>query len=84
MCAGPCETRDGAEVCKTVRWGPWDSQTNRAELVMDLSDCSQDGPPGGRLVGIVVGSVVAAVIIIALVAYGVTRRQYSRAATAEP
>ena len=45
---------------------------------------SQAGPPGGRLVGIVVGSVVAAVIIIALVAYGVTRRQYSRAATAEP
>jgi len=81
VCAGPCQKRDGSPMCDVVFW-EWNEDEQESVLVMGLEYC---GPVihTWRTVGIIIGCVLAAIAIIAIIAVVVARKKYNRVNTGE-
>jgi len=79
VCAGPCQKRDGSPMCDVVFW-EWNEEKQESNLQMGLEYC---GPVihTWRTVGIIIGCVLAAIAIIAIVAVVVARKKYNRVNT---
>jgi len=82
VCAGPCLEQDSDLVCSYVDW-EWNEDEKISNLEMSLGSCGPDQKMGWTTIGIIIGCVVAAVLIIALIVFFVSRRKYSQAATTE-
>jgi len=83
VCAGPCqETVDSHLVCSYVDW-VWNKNRAVSELELGVGECGPHGKTGWATVGIVIGCIVGAVLIIGIVAFFVSRRKYSQAATTD-
>ena len=97
MCAGPCQEVDNDLVCSYVDWvwnkvnyPPHifcslrlfcSKGENVGELELSLGECGPHSKSTWTTVGIVIGCIVAALLLIGLVAFIVSRRKYSQAAT---
>jgi len=79
VCAGPCKEEGGEKTCSHVSW-QWEEASQAAHLRMEVGYC---GPRKNswRLVGIVIGVIIGAILLIGIIAFFIGRRQYSRAAT---
>jgi len=82
VCAGPCLEQDGDLVCSYVDW-QWNQDEMASSLQMSLGSCGPQSGMSWTTIGIIIGCVVAAVIIVALIAFFVSKRKYSQAATQE-
>jgi len=82
VCAGPCSDRDGSLMCDVVTW-EWDEDRQKADLVLGVEYCGLEGSSTAKTVGIVVGCVLAALAIVALVAFVVARKKYDSVRTTE-
>jgi len=80
VCAGPCQEVDSELVCSYVDW-VWQEAGNVAHLELDLGLCGPQRKMSWTTVGIIIGCIVAAVLVIGLVAFFVARRKYSQAST---
>jgi len=80
VCAGPCQEVDNELVCSYVDW-VWNENTNVGELEMKLGECGPDNKSSWTTVGIVIGCIVGALLLIGIVAFIVSRKKYSQAAT---
>ena len=84
VCAGPCLERDGDLVCTVVQWA-WDQGSQRAQLETTFGYCGASKGSMARTIGIVVGCLAAAVLIIVIVAVVMWKNKgYFRANTQEP
>jgi len=80
VCAGPCQEVDNQLVCSYVDW-VWNQDENVGELELSLGECGPNSKSVWTTVGIVIGCIVAALLLIGLIAYMVSRRKYSQAAS---
>jgi len=80
VCAGPCQEVDNDLVCSYVDW-VWNKGEHVSELELSLGECGPHSKSTWTTVGIVIGCIVAALLLIGLVAFIVSRRKYSQAAT---
>lgn len=80
VCAGPCLEQDGDLVCGQVGW-VWNEDEMASSLQMSLGSCGPHQKMSWTNIGIIIGCVVAAVLVIALIAFFVSKRKYSQAAT---
>ena len=83
VCAGPCEDRDGDMVCTVVQWA-WDEDSQQSQLETTFGYCGASKGNMARTIGIVVGCLAAAVLIIVIVAFVMVKNKgYFRANTQE-
>ena len=83
VCAGPCQDRDGDMVCTVVEW-VWDQDSQQSTLATSLGYCGASKANMARTIGIVVGCLAAAVLIIVIVAVVMCKNKgYFRANTQE-
>ena len=83
VCAGPCQERDGDLVCTVVQWA-WDQDSQQAQLETTFGYCGASKGNTARTIGIVVGCLAAAVLIIVIVAFVMAKNKgYFRANTQE-
>eukprot|EP00090_Calanus_glacialis_P034697 TRINITY_DN5856_c0_g1_i4.p1 TRINITY_DN5856_c0_g1~~TRINITY_DN5856_c0_g1_i4.p1 ORF type:complete len:355 (-),score=95.08 TRINITY_DN5856_c0_g1_i4:79-1143(-) len=80
VCAGPCQEVDGDQVCSYVDW-EWNEAGQVASLEMSLGFCGHQKKMSWATIGIIIGCIVGAVLVIGLVAFFVSRRKYSQAST---
>ena len=84
VCAGPCEERDGDMVCTVVQWA-WNEERQQSQLETTFGYCGASKGNMARTIGIVVGCLAAAVLIIVIVAVVMCKNKgYFRANTQEP
>jgi len=83
ICAGPCKNNGGEMVCSFAEWREQESEADpKSILYMMEGDCGPEAGMNWTLIGIILGSVVGAVLIIAVIGIVVSRRSgYNRAAT---
>ena len=83
VCAGPCQDRDGDQVCTVVQWA-WDEDRQQSQLETTFGYCGAGKDNMARTIGIVVGCLAAAVLIIVIVAVVMCKNKgYFRANTQE-
>jgi len=75
VCAGRCHNRDGTKMCDVVSW-EWNEDERKAELELGLETCGADGGSSWATIGIIIGCVLAAIAIIAIVAVIVAKKKY--------
>jgi len=85
ICAGPCKNNNGEMLCSYVEWRETGTEdAHKSTLYMMEGDCGPDAGMNWTLIGIILGSVVGAVVIIAVVGILISRRSsYNRTATNE-
>jgi len=83
VCAGPCEDREGEMICNVVEW-VWDEESELARLEARLGYCGGGPNTSARNIGIILGCLAAAVLIIVIVAVVMCKNKgYFRANTTE-
>jgi len=79
VCAGPCVDREGEMVCPFVKW-QWDEEEGEARLVEAFGNCGEAGWGWVEWV-ILVGGILGGILVIGIVAFVVSKKGYTRAAT---
>lgn len=83
VCASPCTDHDDEMLCSYVEWKADGNQDNKKSILyMMEGECGPEGDMNWTMIGIILGCVVGAIILIALVGAVVSKRSgYNRAAT---
>lgn len=83
VCAGPCSDHDGEWLCSYAQWKTEGSKEDgKALLYMMEGECGEKTAMNWTLIGIILGCVVGAIILIAVAGIVVSKRSgYNRAAT---
>jgi len=79
VCAGPCVEKEGEMVCPFVKW-QWDEEKGQARLVEAFGNCGEAGWGWVEWV-ILVAGILGGLLVIGIVAFVVSKKGYTRAAT---
>jgi len=83
ICAGPCEDREGEMICNVMEW-VWDEESKISKLETRLGYCGGGPSNMARNIGIILGCLAAAVLIIVIVAVVMCKNKgYFRTSTSE-
>jgi len=87
VCAGPCEDHDGEKMCSYVEWDKvGNEESPKSRLFLKLGACGEETSSSWYVIAIVLGAIVAAVILIAIIGLIVAklnRRKYDQTSTTE-
>jgi len=82
VCASPCMDHDGVKLCSYVEWKLNDSETDPVStLYMMEGECGPEEDTNWTLISIILGSIVAAIILISFVGMMVSKKKYERTST---
>jgi len=81
VCAGRCEDKEGSPMCKVVSW-EWNEDEKKADLEMSFEYCGVVDRTW-TTIGIIIGCILAAIAIIAIVAVIVMKKRYEQVRTNE-
>jgi len=79
VCAGPCVDKEGEMVCPFVKW-QWDEEEMQSRLVEAYGNCGEAGWGWVEWV-ILVAGILGGILVIGIVAFVVSKKGYTRAAT---
>jgi len=79
VCAGPCVDVEGEMVCPFVKWH-WHEEEGQARLVEAFGNCGEAGWGWVEWV-ILVAGILGGILVIGIIAFVVSKKGYTRAAT---